>query len=129
MVYLPKHRAWVFILKIITSGIHQLVEVSQDIYIRIPLYVHIVFKYRVIWVNKNILVHLPKCHVRFYQKESLTIQYGVIISCKSKGRQSNGIEGTQKRQTMVPSNTTQNKILNDHPLIWKSHWIPEYVNK
>jgi hypothetical protein len=64
----------VFIQKIITSGIQQPVEVSQDVSMRIPLYVHIVFKYRVIWINKNILVHLPKCHVRFCQKESLAIQ-------------------------------------------------------
>lgn len=41
---------------------------SQDVYIRIPLYVHIVFKYRVIWLNKNILVDLPKYHVRLCQK-------------------------------------------------------------
>jgi hypothetical protein len=64
----------VFIQKIITSGIQQPVEVSQDVSMRIPLYVHIVFKYRVIWINKNILVHLPKCHVRFCQKESLAIR-------------------------------------------------------
>jgi hypothetical protein len=54
---------------------------------------------------------------------------GVIISYKSKDRQSNGIEGTHTRQAMARSNTTQTKILYDHPLIWKSHWTPEYVNK
>jgi hypothetical protein len=61
-------------------------------------------------------VTTSKC-VMIVIMKSLTLTYCLFL------------EGTHTRQAMARSNTTHTKILYDHPLIWKSHWTPEYVNK
>jgi hypothetical protein len=79
----------------------------------------------------HIFSHISYIHVKtmfdsplLRLKESLTIQYGVIISCKSKGRQSSGIEGTQKRQTIQTLHKTNIEWPSVDMEIWVIRWIP-----